>query len=113
MDVHDIFDSPHIHIDANTYHHVANIFRIARQLQENPGYLAAIDQQIIGPLQPDSSHTGSPYCMQQSQPHHQAKPFDLSHSTVDSKHQAVVQIFSERAYPITPTTTTPSSLTLS
>src|SRR5690606_8726432 len=103
----------HVHVDTDAYHDMADIGRIAGELQENPGYLSPLDQHVIGPLQLCALHTACLQCLNDSEPHRQTQCLDLAHPTIDTQHDAAVEIICERTDPDAPAPTTASRLTLS
>src|SRR5690606_33414291 len=103
----------HIDVDTDAYHDMADIGRIPGELQENPGYLSPFDQHVIGPLQLCALHTASLQSLNDSEPHRQTQCLDLTHPSIDTQHDATVEILCERTDPDAPAPTTASRLTLS
>ncbi|GJN48807.1 hypothetical protein TUM20249_47930 [Pseudomonas tohonis] len=63
----------HIDVDADTNNDTADVCGVPNQLEKNSRYLAAIDQNIVGPLEPNTGEPAQAYCSQDSQPYYETK----------------------------------------
>jgi hypothetical protein len=99
------------HVNTDTQHHMTDVGRVTNQLQQDPGNLAPLYQDIVRPFEaPSPGPKPAGYASQPGQLPGSA--FKLTHATLNPQHQAEVEIFSKRTHPLPPATTATGSLAL-
>jgi len=103
----------HVDVDTHTNDNMTDICRIPGQFQENPGYLATIDQHVVRPFESRAVDATALQSSSDRKPDSQTQGFHLTHATVYTQNDTAVKVLGKRTGPDAPPPTTPSSLTLS
>ncbi len=103
----------HVDVDTNTNHNMTDICRIPRELQENSGYLAPLDQYIIRPFESRTVDANGLQRLSDSKAYSQTQGLHLTHATIYTQNDAAIKVLGKRTGPDPPPPTAPSGLTLS